>query len=233
MRLEQWTEDHDRRADVEVLLQDGTKIALEAQRKLMTDDGWRARHRDYSRQGVVDVWFWRPRVHFPHVVLDEGLPVWFYSVSKREAATSLGRPHARVHRWWQAPDLAVFGLHHPPCALDGLERVTMPLGELGLGPGGAVLPEDLQKRLLDSQRETREEAKRRKDSEARHARAVRESQERAARAAGSCASATSAAGVGGRSAVRGVPPSAGSAAGEDPAAHPVLNLRTPGWALWV
>ncbi|MFI1911384.1 competence protein CoiA family protein [Streptomyces microflavus] len=79
VRLEQWTEDRDRRADVEVLLRDGTKIALEAQRKLMTDDGWRARHRDYARQGVVDVWFWRPRVHFPHVVLDEGLPVWFYS----------------------------------------------------------------------------------------------------------------------------------------------------------
>jgi hypothetical protein len=182
VRLEQWTEDHDRRADVEVLLRDGTKIALEAQRKLMTDDGWRARHRDYARQGVVDVWFWRPRVHFPHVVLDEGLPVWFYSVSKREAATSLGQPHARVHQWWQAPDLSVFGLHHPPCALDELERVTMPLGALGLGAGGAVLPKDLQQRLVESQREAREEAKRRKDSEARYARAVRESRERAARA---------------------------------------------------
>ncbi|MFD8887560.1 competence protein CoiA family protein [Streptomyces erythrochromogenes] len=182
VRLEQWTEDHDRRADVEVLLRDGTKIALEAQRKLMTDDGWRARHRDYARQGVVDVWFWRPRVHFPHVVLDEGLPVWFYSVSKREAATSLGRPHARAHQWWQASDLSVFGLHHPPCALDELERVTMPLAALGLGPGGAVLPEDLRKRVLDSQREAQEEAKQRKDGDARYARAVREARDRAARA---------------------------------------------------
>ncbi|MGW6875863.1 competence protein CoiA family protein [Streptomyces xanthophaeus] len=182
VRLEQWTEDHDRRADVEVLLRDGTKIALEAQRKLMTDDGWRARHRDYARQGVVDVWFWRPRVHFPHVVLDEGLPVWFYSVSKREAATSLGRPHSRAHQWWQASDLSVFGLHHPPCALDELERVTMPLAALGLGPGGAVLPEDLRKRVLDSQREAQEEAKQRKDGEARYARAVCEARDRAARA---------------------------------------------------
>ncbi|MEU6298991.1 hypothetical protein [Streptomyces erythrochromogenes] len=186
MRLEQWTEDHDRRADVEVLLRDGTKIALEAQRKLMTDDGWRARHRDYARQGVVDVWFWRPRVHFPHVVLDEGLPVWFYSVSKREAATSLGRPHARAHQWWRAPDLSVFGLHHPPCALDELERVTMPLAALGLGPGGAVLPEHLRKRVLDSQQEAQEEAKQRKDSEARYARAVLEARDRAARAPARC-----------------------------------------------
>ena len=118
-------------------VKDGTKVALEAQRKLLTDDGWRARHRDYARQGVVDVWFWQPRVHFPHVVLDEGLPVWFYSVSKREAGTALGRPHPRVHHWWRAPDLAVYGLHHPSCALDELERVTMPLDTLGLGPGGA------------------------------------------------------------------------------------------------
>ncbi|MGW5867095.1 competence protein CoiA family protein [Streptomyces sp. NPDC055239] len=165
MRLEQWTQDCDRRADVEVLLCDSTKLALEAQRKLMTDDGWRARHRDYARQGVVDVWFWRLRVHFPHVVLEAGLPVWFYSVAKREAATSLGRPHPQVHQWWQAPYLSVFGLHHPPCALDELERVTLPLGSLRLGAGGAVLSQDLQKRLLESQRESGEEAKRRKDRE--------------------------------------------------------------------
>ncbi|MFJ8273769.1 hypothetical protein ACIQ8G_26405 [Streptomyces sp. NPDC094154] len=164
-----------------MLLEDGTKVALEAQRMLMTDNGWRARHRAYAYQDVVDVWFWRPRVHFPHIVLDEGLPVWFYSVSKREAATSLGRAHARAHQWWQAPDLSVFGLHHPPCPLDELERVTMPLGALSLGPGGAVLPEDLHKRLRKSQREAREEAERRRDSEARYERAVRESRERAPR----------------------------------------------------
>ncbi len=180
VRLEQWTEDQDRRADVEVLLQDGTKIALEAQRKLMTDEGWRARHRDYERQGVVDIWFWRSQVHFPHVELDEGLPVWFYSVSKREAATSLGRPHTRGHQWWKRADLSAFGLHHPPCALDELERVTMPLSELGLGPSGAVLPEDLRTRLRRSQQEAREEAGQLKRSDARYAKAVRESQERAA-----------------------------------------------------
>ncbi|MFG2651201.1 hypothetical protein [Streptomyces sp. NPDC048436] len=55
------------------------------------------------------------------------------------------------------PDLSVFGLHHPPCALDELERVTLPLGSLALGAGGAVLPEDPQKRLLESQREAGEE----------------------------------------------------------------------------
>ncbi|WP_189846709.1 competence protein CoiA family protein, partial [Streptomyces rubiginosohelvolus] len=182
VRLEQWTVDHDRRADVEVLLEDGTKIALEAQRMLMTDDGWRVRHRDYARQQVVDVWFWRPNVHFPHVVLDEGLPVWFYSASKGVAATSLGAAHARVHQWWLATDLSVFGLHHPPCALDELERVTMPLGAMGLGPAGAVLPEELRKRLSESQGEAKEEAHRRRAGQARYDRAVREARARAAHA---------------------------------------------------
>lgn len=57
------------------------------------------------------------------------------------AATSLGRAHARPDQWWKTPDLSVFGLHHPPCPLDELERVTLPLGTLGLGAGGATLPE--------------------------------------------------------------------------------------------
>lgn len=53
---------------------------------------------------------WRLRAYFLHIVLDEGLPVWFYSVSEQEAATHLGRPHSRVHRRWQAPGLSVSGL---------------------------------------------------------------------------------------------------------------------------
>ncbi|CQR59853.1 Hypothetical Protein sle_03910 [Streptomyces leeuwenhoekii] len=107
---------------------------------------------------MVDVWLWRLRAYFLHIVLDEGLPVWFNSVSEQEAATHLGGPHSRVHQWWQAPDLSVSGLHHPPRALDESERVTMPLAALDLGPGGAVLPEDLQARLHESQREARKEA---------------------------------------------------------------------------
>ncbi|MEU0984062.1 hypothetical protein ABZ488_33105 [Streptomyces griseus] len=61
-----------------------------------------------------------------HAVLDEGLPVWFSSVSKREAATSLDRPHARIHQWRQRADLSVFKLHHRPCAFDQLELATGP-----------------------------------------------------------------------------------------------------------
>jgi hypothetical protein len=183
VRLEQWTPDQDRRADVAVRLEDGTRLALEAQRLLMTDDAWRARHRDYERAGIVDVWFWRPGVQFPHVVLDEGLPVWFYVASKGAVWTAFGRAHARGRRWWETEDLAVFGLHHPPCALDDLERQAMPLGELGLGPGGAVLPEGLQNKLQESQQSAREEAAAWRESEARYARQVRAAAQRRAQAA--------------------------------------------------
>ncbi|MFI9206303.1 competence protein CoiA family protein [Streptomyces sp. NPDC053048] len=183
VRLEQWTPDHDRRADVAVRLEDGTRLALEAQRMLMTDDAWRARHRDYARAGIVDVWFWRPGVHFPHVVLDERLPVWFYVASKGSVWTAFGRPHPRRRRWWEAQDLAVFGLHHPPCPLDDLERQAIPLGELGLGPRGAELPEALHSKLQESQRQAREEAATWRESEARYARQVRAANQRRAQAA--------------------------------------------------
>lgn len=176
--LEQWTPDQDRRADVAVRLEDGTRLALEAQRMLMTDAAWRARHADYRRQGIVDVWFWRPGVHFPHVVLSEGLPVWFYVPSKGAAWTAFGRAHQKVHRWWEVKDPAVFGLHHPPCALDDLERQAVPLGELNLDQHGAVLPPSLQQKLSDSQRGAREEATERRESAARYARQLREAQQR-------------------------------------------------------
>jgi hypothetical protein len=145
VRLEQWTPDRDRRADVSIRLDDGTRMALEAQRMLMTDHAWRARHHDYAREGIRDVWFWWPRVHFPHVVLDEGLPVWFYAPSSGKVWTAFGQPHKRVHRWWEAEDLAVFGLHHPPCALDGLERKALPLGDLGTsGPPASTTRRPVQ-----------------------------------------------------------------------------------------
>lgn len=46
VRLEQRSEHRDRRADVHVVLDDGARLALEAQRELITDELWRARHRD-------------------------------------------------------------------------------------------------------------------------------------------------------------------------------------------
>ncbi|HET6353765.1 competence protein CoiA family protein [Streptomyces sp.] len=176
VQMERWTPQKDRRADVAVRLNDGTRLALEAQRMLMTDDAWRIRHRDYLRQGIVDVWFWRPGVQFPHIVLDERLPVWFYVASKGAVWTALGRPHAQRHRWWQADNIAVFGLHHPPCALDDLERQALLLDQLNLGPHGAVLPDAVLDMLRSSQSAAREEAAKWQESEARYARQLREAE---------------------------------------------------------
>lgn len=178
VRLEQWTPSHDRRADVAVRLHDGTCIALEAQRELMTDDAWHRRHHDYARAGIRDVWLWRPGLHVPHVVLGEGLPVWFYAPSSGQIGTAFGRPHIRRHRWWEAEDLTVFALHHPPCPQDELDRHRLPLAALGLDLHGAVLPEGMWKSLHDSQQKVRQEAAQRRESEARYARQLRHVQQR-------------------------------------------------------
>ncbi|WP_455410025.1 hypothetical protein [Streptomyces hiroshimensis] len=112
--------------------------------------------------------FWRPGVHLPHAVLDEHLPVWFYIASKSSAWTAFGRPHPHRRRWWKTQDLAVFGLHHPPCPLDDLERQAIPLGELSLGPRDAELPEALNSKVQESQRQAREEAATWRESETRY-----------------------------------------------------------------
>ncbi|MEU3480860.1 hypothetical protein ACI2LO_31010 [Streptomyces sp. NPDC033754] len=66
--------------------------------------------------------------------------------------------------------------------LDELEPVTMPLGSLGLAAHGAVLPEDVHKRVLESQREAQRKAKRRQDDVARYAQSIQAAQERARQA---------------------------------------------------
>lgn len=75
----------------------------------MTDEAWRTRHRDYRRQGIIVVWFWRPRVLFPHIVLSEGLPVWFYVPSHAWLGRrSTGRTR-RCTGWREVKNPAVFG----------------------------------------------------------------------------------------------------------------------------
>ncbi|WP_326847298.1 competence protein CoiA family protein [Streptomyces kaniharaensis] len=95
VRLEQWTPQRDRRADVHVELDCGTRLALEAQREVITDEVWRARHRDYAVAGVRDVWFMRPESRVPHVLFAEGIPAWTLYHRAGEVEARLGWPHAR------------------------------------------------------------------------------------------------------------------------------------------
>jgi hypothetical protein len=169
VHIEQWTPQRERRADVLVTLTHGARLALEVQKDLLTDLRFQTRHHDYAAQNIRAVWFWRPGLQVPHAVLAEGLPVWFLDPAAHQVTTLVARPHVRPYRWWQVPDLAVFALHHPPCALDITEKTSFALDDLGLDGGGASLPLALREKLREDHRKVRELARQRANEAGRAA----------------------------------------------------------------
>ncbi|MGW7067120.1 competence protein CoiA family protein [Streptomyces sp. NPDC054855] len=146
VRMEQWTEERNRRADVHVVLLDGSRLALEAQRELITDELWQARHRDYAAARVRDVWFMRPDTRIPHVLFAEKTPAWTLYHREGSAEARFGRPHERGRVWWEQ-DLRLFAPHHPPCPRDAVFAERFPLAELGLDAHGVTFPPALNERL--------------------------------------------------------------------------------------
>ncbi|MEJ8662186.1 competence protein CoiA family protein [Streptomyces sp. MS1.AVA.4] len=157
VQMEQWTEQRNRRADVHVVLDDGARLALEAQRELITDELWQARHRDYAAAGVRDVWFMRPDTRIPHVLFAEGTPAWTLYHRDETAEARLGEPHERGPQWW-TKDLRLFGPHHPPCAGDPVVRERFPLADLGLDADGVTFPPAMTERLAEQAARVRREA---------------------------------------------------------------------------
>jgi len=169
VQIEQWTPRRERRADVLVTLTDGSRVALEVQKELLTDGQFQARHRDYAAQNIHDVWFWRPGLQVPHAVLAEGLPVWFLDPSAPQVTTLVARPHVRPYQWWRLPGFAVFAPHHPPCALDATEKTSFSLQDLGLDRRGASLPQAVQEQLREAHRKIGELARQRANEAGRAA----------------------------------------------------------------
>lgn len=160
VRQEQWIPTRERRADVHVRLADGSHLALEAQSGPITDQLWQARHRDYAEAGIQDIWFMRPGAALPHVLFAEQAPVCVLELGERTVRLVWGRPHLRSGRWWEAGDLTVFALHHPPCPGDDVHEETVALAELSLSARGLVLPEHLTDKLADEHRKIRQRADR-------------------------------------------------------------------------
>jgi hypothetical protein len=170
VRVEQWTDDQQRRADVAVRLRDGSRLALEAQRLLMTDDHWRARHRDYAVNRIQDVWFWHPQVHIPYVTLEERVPIWLFNPAKGTVEALLGQPHLRLgRRWWASKDLSQYALHYPPCPGDGVERRRLLFSDLHLDAAGVVLPEQVHAELEQARQRVVAAARADRDGEQRRA----------------------------------------------------------------
>lgn len=149
VRLEEWTPDRLRRADVAAHLADGSRIVLEAQARLLTDASWTARHRDYRSQGIRDVWFFKPGGANARVVLAHGQPLWQFDPFTQTVDGFLGRGHPTTGRWWEHEDQGPYALHHPPCPLDELVRFRVPLAELRLSASGIALPDEAVRAVED------------------------------------------------------------------------------------
>ncbi|MFD9592071.1 hypothetical protein ACFWA9_04840 [Kitasatospora sp. NPDC059973] len=148
VRAELWNSGDSPRADVTVRLTDGTAVAVELPRTVLTDLAWRDRHRSHRTAGARDIWFWRPGTPVPRALLEKAVPIWSLDVFTGMVGALFGKPHQpRPVRWWDQDDLSVYASHHPPCPGDVLEPHHLRLNDLGLDRTGLVLPEPLRASL--------------------------------------------------------------------------------------
>ena len=134
-RVEAWTPDRRRRSDVAVTLPDCRRVAIEVELGAVSDAEWLARHRDYARAGIADVWLWHEATWVPRVLFDAGQPGWILDLGNDR----LGLLHAQPCPVTGAsqPDPPGCGqVHWPPCCGDQLDTVWMPLASVQLTPGG-------------------------------------------------------------------------------------------------
>jgi Competence protein CoiA-like family len=130
--VERCTPDRARRSDVRVRFRDGRQVALEVQATPLTDREWSARHADYQRQGITDIWLWRPGTQPHWVVVAHGQPLWELDPGKERAYLLLGVAHDRPTCWWTGEDLHLYAQHAPPCVGDTLLRRELALSTIGL-----------------------------------------------------------------------------------------------------
>ena len=134
-QVEARTPDGRRRSDVEVIMPDGHRLAVELQRAEISDAEWIARHEDYVRAGITDQWFWHPATRVPRVVFRHRQPGWHFDLDAGmiglihaqpgPAAAVTSRQSARCH-----------AVHWPPCPSDQLATKWMPLASARLTPDG-------------------------------------------------------------------------------------------------
>lgn len=153
---ERWTPDGKRRADVSVLLDDGSRLALEVQSRAITDRDWVNRHADYATNRVQDVWFMRSGAETPYVLHQLGVQA-FTVHNDTEIAVQLGKAHDRAGNWWEG-DLDTLALHYPPCAGDPIEHLRLPLDTLGLDRNGLVISNAIATRIKADLAELRRDA---------------------------------------------------------------------------
>lgn len=152
------TPDQARRSDVRVQLTDGARVAFEAQSALLSDFDWLARHQDYERLGIQEVWLWPPKLkRLPWIVVTHDQHVWEINPKTRKVTLLIGLPHRKEPDWWRSDEdgLRVYGRHAPPCVRDRLGCRDFSLGTLRLSAGGLVVPDEVRRQLETEHAEQR------------------------------------------------------------------------------
>jgi len=145
-RVEAWAADGRRRSDVEVIMPGGVRVAIELQCSKITDAEWIARHEDYVRAGITDVWLWHRRIEVPRVVFQYDQPGWRFDLETREVGLQYACPDpAAVRTASESPECGL--VHSPPCPEDRLATLWMPLESARLAWHGIELPVEVTAEL--------------------------------------------------------------------------------------
>jgi hypothetical protein len=167
---ERCTPDRARRSDVRVRFCDGRQVALEVQATPLTDQEWSARHADYQRQGIIDVWPWRPGTRHHWIAVDRGQSLWELDPSTERTYLLLGAAHDRPTCWWTEEDLHLYAQHEPPCVGDTPLRRELALSTISLTADGLVTPDSVRREINNARTGVRDAAERARAAMARHTR---------------------------------------------------------------
>ncbi len=168
--VERFTPDRARRSDVRIRFRDGRQVAMEVQATPLTDHEWSARHTDYQRRGITDVWLWRPGIRHHWVVIGRRQSLWELDPSKERACVFLGAAHDRPPRWWAAKDLHFYAQHEPPCVGAILLRRELALNTIGVTADGLVIADSIHREISNALTTVRDEAEHARAALARHRR---------------------------------------------------------------
>jgi hypothetical protein len=134
-RIEACTPDRRRRSDVAITLPGGEQLALEVQLGELSDAAWLARHQDYARAGITDIWLWHEQTWIPRVMFAHGQPGWILDQDHRKLGLLYAYPGPGARP--QQPSPGGCGqMHWPPCPDDPTRTHWMPLQEARLTADG-------------------------------------------------------------------------------------------------
>lgn len=109
-----------------ITLAGGEQVALEVQLGALSDAAWLARHQDYARADITDVWLWHEQTWIPRVMFASGQPRWILNPDTRK----LGLLYASPGRDASPRQHSAAGcgqVHWLPCPGDATGIHWMPL----------------------------------------------------------------------------------------------------------